>query len=103
MSSTLRLATNWPYDGWFERRADARVFLSNRRNDLRLPDYGRLDVRVRHRVPVPVGRLMLFGEVLNATNAENRRQVSAGIDLRTGAVGALAACIGAFAGVASGA
>ncbi len=82
-STTLRMTSNWPYEGWFEQRSDGRVFLSAERNALRIPDYGRLDVRVRYRVPVPHGRLLLFAEAINATNAANRRQVSANINLRT--------------------
>jgi hypothetical protein len=88
-STTLKLATNWPYEGWFEERADGRIVLSSQRNALRLPDYGRLDVRVRYRVPLPHGRLLLFAEALNATNAANYRQVSASINLRTYVVGRL--------------
>ncbi len=88
-SATLRLATNWPYEGWFEERTDGRIVLSAQRNALRLPDYGRLDVRVRYRVPLPRGRLLLFAEALNATNADNYRQVSASINTRTFVVGRL--------------
>ena len=88
-ATTLRVATNWPYDGWFEDRGEGRLFLSSQRNAVRLPDYGRLDLRVRYRVPLPHGRLLLFAEALNATNAENYRQVSASINLRTFAVGRL--------------
>jgi hypothetical protein len=88
-STTLRLATNWPYEGWFEQREDGRIVLASQRNALRLPDYGRLDARVRYRVPLPHGRLLLFAEAINATNAENYRQVSASINTRTFVVGRL--------------
>ena len=88
-STTLRLSTNWPYEGWFEERDDGRIVLSSERNALRLPDYGRLDLRVRYRVPLPHGRLLLFAEALNATNAENYRQVAASINTRTFVVGRL--------------
>ncbi|BCS35143.2 hypothetical protein TBR22_A43690 [Luteitalea sp. TBR-22] len=88
-STTLRLATNWPYEGWYEERSDGRIYLSSERNGLRLPEYGRLDVRVRYRVPLPHGRLLLFAEALNATNATNYRQVSASVNLRTYQVGRL--------------
>jgi hypothetical protein len=84
-SGTVRLASNWPYDGWFRGVGD-RVLLSSERNDLRLPDYGRVDVRVRRRVTLPRGQLLLFGEVINVTNARNLRQVSASIDVRTAVV-----------------
>ena len=88
-STTLRLATNWPYEGWFEERDDGRIVLSSERNALRLPDYGRLDVRVRYRVPLPHGRLLVFAEAINATNAANYRQVTATINTRTFVVGRL--------------
>ena len=88
-STTLRLATNWPYEGWYEERSDGRIFLSSERNALRLPDYGRLDLRVRYRITLPHGRLLLFAEALNATNATNYRQVSASVNLRTFQVGRL--------------
>jgi hypothetical protein len=82
-AATVRAATNWPYEGWFEARADGRIVLSSERNALRLPDYGRLDLRVRYRVPLPHGRLLLFAETLNATDRANYRQVAASINLRT--------------------
>ena len=88
-AATVRLATNWPYEGWFEERGEGRIFLSSERNALRLPDYGRLDLRVRYRVPLPHGRLLLFAEALNATDRANYRQVSATINLRTFAIGRL--------------
>lgn len=88
-SGTLRLATNWPYEGWFEQRAGEGVTLSRERHALRLPYYRRLDLRVRRRVPLPRGRLMLFAEVINVTNARNLRQVSASVNVRTFAVGRL--------------
>jgi hypothetical protein len=88
-AASLRLATNWPYEGWFEKDVDGRIRLSTQRNALRLPDYGRLDLRVRYRLPVPHGRLLLFAEALNATNATNYRQVSGSIDTRTFVVGRL--------------
>lgn len=88
-SSTLRLATNWPYEGWFAQLEDGRVVLAAERNALRLPDYGRLDVRVRYAMPLPRGRVLLFAEAINATNAENSRQVSASINTRTFVVGRL--------------
>lgn len=88
-AATLRVATNWPYEGWFEDRGEGRIALSSERNALRLPDYGRLDLRVRYRVPLPHGRLLLFAEALNATDRANYRQVTATINLRTFAVSRL--------------
>ena len=88
-AATIRAATNWPYEGWFEQGAAGRIVLSSERNALRLPDYGRLDLRVRYRVPLPHGRLLLFAEALNATDRANYRQVTATINLRTHVVGRL--------------
>ncbi|HTV02452.1 MAG TPA: hypothetical protein VMF13_18025 [Luteitalea sp.] len=88
-SASVRMATNWPYDGWFETATDGRIRLSRERNALRLPDYGRGDLRVRRRVTLPHGRLFLFAEVVNVANTRNLRQVSASIDVRTGAVSRL--------------
>jgi hypothetical protein len=84
-SGTLRLATNWPYEGWF-RDVGELILLSADRNDLRLPGYRRADVRLRRQVPLPRGRLLLFGEVINVTNARNLRQVAANVNVRTGIV-----------------
>ena len=84
-SGTVRLATNWPYEGWFRDVGDL-ILLSADRNDLRLPGYGRADVRLRRQVPLPRGRLLLFGEVINVTNARNLRQVAANVNVRTGIV-----------------
>lgn len=81
-SSTLRLASNWPFDGFFEAR-DNRTFLSDRRNALRLPTYARLDVRVRRIVPIGTRRLVLFGEAINLLNRRNIRQVEGSYDSRT--------------------
>lgn len=81
-TATLRLASNWPYDGFFEAR-DGRVFLSPARNALRLPTYARLDVRVRRVVPLGNTRLVIFGEAINLLNRRNIRQVEGSYDSRT--------------------
>lgn len=81
-SATLRLASNWPYDGYFQSR-EGRTFLSDRRNALRLPTYARLDVRLRHLVPIGSRRLVLFGEAINLFNRRNIRQVEGSYDGRT--------------------
>lgn len=81
-STTLRLASNWPYDGYFESR-EGRIFLSDRRNALRLPTYARIDVRLRRLVPIGTRRLVLFGEAINLLNRRNIRQVEGSYDSRT--------------------
>jgi outer membrane cobalamin receptor len=81
-SATMRLASNWPYEGFYESR-DGRVFLSDERNALRLPTYARVDVRVRHVVPLGSRRLVIFGEAINLLNRRNIRQVEGSYDSRT--------------------
>jgi hypothetical protein len=81
-STTLRLASNWPYDGYFEAR-DGRTFLSERRNGLRLPAYARVDLRIRRTVPIGTRRLVLFAEAINLFNRRNIRQVEGSYDSRT--------------------
>jgi len=73
-SVVLRLASNWPYEGYFERR-DGRTFVTDVRNGLRLPTYARIDVRVRRHVPLGTRRLIVFAEALNLFNRRNLRQV----------------------------
>lgn len=81
-SGTVRLASNWPYDGYFEARGD-RIHLSQMRNALRLPVYARVDLRVRRTVPLGSRRLVVFGEAINVLNRRNIRQVVGSYDAST--------------------
>jgi hypothetical protein len=45
---------------------------SERRNDVRLPYYARLDLRAQRTFRSTEGRITLFGEVLNLLNRDNQ-------------------------------
>lgn len=88
-SAVVRLASNWPYEGYFAQR-DESVFLAAARNRLGLPTYARVDLRLRRTIPVGAYRLVVFGEAINLLNRRNIRQVEGSFNARTGAVGRLA-------------
>ena len=57
--------------------------LSSQRNGLRLPAYSRLDLRADRTFTYRKSRLTLFMEVVNATNHDNYRANSPGINIGT--------------------
>jgi hypothetical protein len=69
-SGRLRLGSNMPVLGYFERDGDTLV-LAPTRNATRLPGYARLDLRVNRTYNFTRRRLTLFAEVLNVLNREN--------------------------------
>ena len=71
-SVKLRTGSNFPIPGYYARDGDSYV-LSERRNELRLPAYARLDVRVNRTFDWSRRRLTLFAEVLNVLNRDNVR------------------------------
>lgn len=74
-SATVRVASNWPYDGYYERR-DGSLYLSATRNAIRLPTYTRVDLRVRRTFSIGTRRVVVFGEAINLLNRRNLRQVT---------------------------
>jgi hypothetical protein len=79
---TLNLSGRWTYAsgepirGFYERRTDpARFYLSEQLNLLRLDPYRRLDLRANKAFPFDRWKLTLYGELLNATNSQNRRML----------------------------
>jgi hypothetical protein len=77
---TLNLSSRWTYGsgepigGFYERRGDpARTYLSRQLNLLRMPPYQRLDLRANKAFPFDRWKLTVYGELLNATNHDNRR------------------------------
>ena len=88
-SATLRLATNWPYEGWFEERDDGRIVLSSERNALRLPDYGRLDSACATACRCRTAACCCLPRPSTPPMRTNYRQVSATINTRTFVVGRL--------------
>jgi outer membrane cobalamin receptor len=72
LSSVFRFGSGPPIPGFF-KLVDANYFLSDRRNEVRVPDYARLDVRVSKAFLFNRWKLTLTGEVLNLLNRENLR------------------------------
>jgi hypothetical protein len=70
VSTRLRLGSNFPVPGYFTREG-LRLFLADRRNEVRLPVYARLDVRASRAFNYRTRRLTLFVELLNLLNRTN--------------------------------
>jgi hypothetical protein len=71
-SVKLRMGSNFPAPGYYAKDGDLYV-LSHQRNELRLPSYSRLDLRVNRTFDWSRRRLTLFAEVLNVLNNDNVR------------------------------
>ena len=82
-SSRFRAGSNFPVPGYFESRArqaqDSRQRTSSaqRRNNVRVPVYSRLDLRANRTFSWRATRLTLFAEVLNAVRPRQRPRVAA--------------------------
>jgi hypothetical protein len=86
LSSVFRYGTGPPIPGFFRQTGDT-FFLSDRRNEARLPDYARLDVRVSKAFLFKRWKLTATGEVLNLLNRNNLRYAGFdGFDFVTGRV-----------------
>ena len=71
MSVNLRAATGIPIPGYFAER-DGRLFVSDRLNEVRLPLYARLDLRVQRTIRSFGRNVAFFAEVLNVLDRQNR-------------------------------
>ena len=71
-SAKYRMGSNFPIPGYYARQ-DGAYFLAEDRNALRLPAYGRLDLRANRAFVWGQRRLTLFAEVINVLNQENVR------------------------------
>jgi len=86
LSSVFRFGSGPPLPGFF-RQVDGAYFLSDRRNEVRLPDYARWDVRVSKAFLFNRWKLTVTGEVLNLLNRENLRYEGFdSFDINTGRV-----------------
>ena len=83
LSARLRYGSNFPIRGYIEEAPQVGYVLSAQRNGLRLPAYTRLDIRADRSFTYRKSRLTLFLEVINATNRENVRYDSPGVNLAT--------------------
>ena len=81
---TFRGGTGFPIPAYLASR-DGTLVAGDRRNQVRLPAYARLDLRAERTVPPAGRRLSLFVDVLNVLNRANVG-LSDGVDRsRTGA------------------
>jgi hypothetical protein len=83
VGATYRAGSSFPIPGYFETRGPG-LFVSDRRNHVRLPVYSRLDLRADCGFVSFGRRLTLFGEVLNVLNRRNAGVASGSVDLATG-------------------
>jgi hypothetical protein len=67
----LRGASGAPLPGYFTVRG-GQLFAGNRRNEVRLPSYLRLDARLQRAFFSPRHRVTVFGEILNVLNRRNQ-------------------------------
>jgi len=72
VSSKYRYGSNFPIAGFFRQEGGA-YFLSDQRNQLRVPSYSRLDLRLNKSFHFDRLKLMLCGEVLNVMSRTNYR------------------------------
>ena len=72
VSAKYRMGSNFPIPGYYSKQGE-QYFVSDRRNDLRLPSYARLDLRANRTFDWSRKRLTLFAEVINVLNRENVR------------------------------
>ena len=71
LGAKLRFGSNFPIAGYFEERPSG-LFAGSARNDVRLPDYARLDIRAERAFNFSRRRMTLFVEVINVLNRTNR-------------------------------
>jgi len=82
LSAKFRAGSNYPIPGYFEKRGDD-FFVTDQRNQTRLPVYNRLDLRANRVFNLDRSRITLFIEVLNVYNRRNQRAGAAGIQAST--------------------
>jgi Carboxypeptidase regulatory-like domain len=70
VGATFRAGSNFPIPGYLTAR-DGGLFVADRRNQVRLPAYSRLDVRAERGFEYAGRRLTIFVEVLNLLNRTN--------------------------------
>jgi hypothetical protein len=87
VSAKVIYGSGMPLPGYFRQPDPAvlELYLSDERNQLRLPHYQRTDVRINKLFVRKRFQLTLFAEVINLTNRSNIRFDDAGgFDARTG-------------------
>jgi hypothetical protein len=79
----FRGASGVPIPGYFDV-SDGRFFVGERRNEIRLPPYMRLDTRMQRNFFPSRHRVTAFGEILNVLNRANRGTAEGHIQPLTG-------------------
>jgi outer membrane receptor protein involved in Fe transport len=82
VSAKLRMGSNFPAPGYYGA-SDGTFFVTDRKNEVRLPVYTRLDLRANRTFGWSRHRLTLFAEVINVLDRENVRYSPPSIDSRT--------------------
>jgi hypothetical protein len=72
VSGKLRMGSNFPAPGYYTE-VDGKFYVSDTRNEVRLPSFARLDLRINRTFTWSDRRLTLFAEVINVLNRENVR------------------------------
>jgi hypothetical protein len=83
VGGTYRAGSNFPLPGYFARR-DGGLFLGDRRNQVRLPVYARLDLRGDYGFDYLGRHLTVFAEVLNVLNRGNAGRANGSVNPLTG-------------------
>ena len=82
VSGKLRMGSNFPAPGYYTE-ADGHYYVGETKNEVRLPSFARLDLRLNRTFTWSTRRLTLFAEVINVLNRENVRYHPPSIDVRT--------------------
>jgi hypothetical protein len=82
LSARFRFGSNFPINGYFEPRGEQWT-VSSGRNQARLPEYARLDLRADRAFTYGKRRLTLFIEVINVLNRDNFRAQSGTLNFAT--------------------
>ncbi len=85
VSGKWAFGSSTPLPGFFRKDATGLYYIAAGRNEIRLSDYQRLDLRVDKSLVFDRWKLTIYGELINATNHKNYRMSSYNsADSRTG-------------------
>ena len=76
VSGKWAYGSSTPLPGFFRKDAAGLYYIAPARNEIRLSDYQRLDLRVNKSFIFDRWKLTLYGELINATNHKNYRMSS---------------------------
>jgi hypothetical protein len=82
LSAKLRMGSNVPAPGYYEA-SGGTFYVTDRKNEVRLPTYARLDLRANRTFRWSQHRMTLFAEVVNVLDRANVRYSPPSIDSRT--------------------